>query len=283
MRPRLHVHATCWNEERMLPFFLRHYEPVAERIFVYDDQSTDRSRDILAKSPCVTIVPITTEGDSYVDFLRNLYDQCWKRSRGRAEWVVVCNVDEHFFHPAGLGPYLAACRRAGVTLVQAEGFEMLADRFPAPTDSLVDAVRHGVRNPRLDKPGVFAPDAIADINYTPGRHQATPTGRVVVPVVRELRLLHYKHLGVEYVSERYAQLQGRRRSRDLGMRWGHEYAMDSAAIARTHAEWATRAAPVVPPRTMLPTAGVGRFFSRSPRPVVRAGTPGRAMPIGAAS
>lgn len=279
---RVHVHATCWNEERMLPFFLRHYEPIADRIFVYDDDSTDRSREILARSSLVTIVPVQLEGDSYVDALRHLYDHCWKRSRGEADWVVICNVDEHFFHPAGLGPYLAACQRAGVTLLQSEGFEMLADRFPDAGDDLVAVVQRGVRATSLDKPAVFSPNAIMEINFAPGRHQATPTGRVVMPNVCRLRLLHYKRLGLEYLQERCAQLQARRRSRDIRMQWGHHYTDDAAAIAGAHAEWVRRSKRIVPGRVRLATARTGwRLCAIARLPLVRARVGGHAQTAGA--
>jgi len=268
---RVHVHATCWNEERMLPFFLRHYEPVADRIFVYDDDSTDRSREILARSPLVTTVPVKLEGDSYVDALRHLYDHCWKQSRGEADWVVICNIDEHFFHPAGLERYLAACRRVGVTLVHSIGFEMLADRFPDTGDDLAAAVQRGVRATSLDKPAVFSPDAITEINFAVGRHHATPTGRVVMPTVRELRLLHYKRLGLEYVKERYTQLQARRRSRDVRMQWGCHYANDAAAIAGAHTEMARQSRRIVPSRIRLATVRAGwRLCAMARVPLVRA-------------
>ena len=232
----------------MLPFFLRHYAPVAARIFVYDDGSTDRSLRILARERKVTIVPIRTGSESYVEALRGLYDECWKRSRGDADWVVVCNVDEHFFHPAGLLAYLDACRDAGVTMVPAEGYEMLADRFPAAGAELSRSVRRGVRAGYLDKLAVFSPDAIDEIRFEPGRHAANPAGRVVVPEVPELRLLHYKHLGVDYVRARHAELRSRRRPGDRDRSFGGHYEWDADTIVRAHAEWASRAIDVTPRR-----------------------------------
>jgi len=34
----------------MVPFFLRHYEPLVDRIVIYDDGSNDRSLELLAAS-----------------------------------------------------------------------------------------------------------------------------------------------------------------------------------------------------------------------------------------
>jgi glycosyltransferase involved in cell wall biosynthesis len=221
--PRIHVHATCWNEERMLPYFLRHYEPIAERIFIYDDGSTDASLDILKQCPKVTIESIQCEGDCYVQALRRLYNQCWQRSRGAADWVIVCNVDEHFHHPSGLVNYLAACQQAGFTIIPSRGYEMVSLMFPPAHVQLSKTLRRGVNSPAHWKTEVFAPDAIEASDFGVGRHTINPVGRVLRPEVVELRLLHYKHLGFGYLRSRYAQLNSRRRNEDLTEGYGYQY------------------------------------------------------------
>ena len=46
----IHLHATCWNEERMLPFFFRYYDRFVDRYFIHDNQSSDGSIEILRVS-----------------------------------------------------------------------------------------------------------------------------------------------------------------------------------------------------------------------------------------
>lgn len=223
--PRVHVHATCWNEERMLPFFLRHYEPIAERIFIYDDGSTDRSREILERCPRVTIEPIHCAGASYVEALQDLYNNCWKRSRGHADWVIVCNVDEHFHHPSGLAAYLSGCQTAGVTLIPSRGYEMVATRFPPSDVQLSSAIRRGMSSWAHRKTTIFAPDAIDETHFGVGRHTIQPVGRVTLPEACELRMLHYKYLGFPYLRERHMQLESRRRAGDRRKGHGRHYAV----------------------------------------------------------
>jgi hypothetical protein len=45
---RVHVYTICWNESRVIEYFLRHYEQFAERVVVYDENSTDGTKEILA-------------------------------------------------------------------------------------------------------------------------------------------------------------------------------------------------------------------------------------------
>jgi hypothetical protein len=38
---RLFIFATCWNEMRLLPSFLRYYDPFVDRFYILDDGSTE--------------------------------------------------------------------------------------------------------------------------------------------------------------------------------------------------------------------------------------------------
>lgn len=229
----------------MLPFFLRHYEPIAERIFIYDDGSTDRSLEILKASPKVTVDLIRCGGDSYVEALRQLYNECWKRSRGAADWVIVCNVDEHFHHPAGVAAYLGSCQRAGFTIVPSYGYEMIALRFPAIDLQLSHAVRRGVSWWAHHKTAIFAPDAIEASNFGVGRHTMDPVGRVLFPETCELRLLHYKYLGFRYLRSRHAQLGLRQRAGDRRQGYGQHYFMGDLRLLRRFVGLLCRARTVV--------------------------------------
>jgi len=44
------------------PVLLRHYETVAERIFVWDDQSDDGTTEMLKAHPLVTLLPLKHHG-----------------------------------------------------------------------------------------------------------------------------------------------------------------------------------------------------------------------------
>jgi glycosyltransferase involved in cell wall biosynthesis len=207
----------------MLPFFLRHYEPIAERIFIYDDGSTDRSLEILQQCPKVSVEPIQCVGDSYVEALQQLYNSCWKRSRGAADWVIVCNVDEHFHHPMGLATHLAACQQAGVTIIPSHDYQMVSLQFPPAGVQLSQTIRRGKSFWAQRKTVIFSPDAIEATNFGVGRHVTTPLGRVVPPEACEVFMLHYKYLGFPYLRDRTAELESRRRPRDRSQGYGIHY------------------------------------------------------------
>lgn len=219
-RPIVHLYALCWNEERMLPYFFRHYDPIVSQYFIFDNDSTDRSVELLKKHARVSLRHFKVQDDSFVLSALAFYNEAWKESRGQADWVIICNVDEHFWHDNPV-VCLGQLTSSGITLVHSTGFEMFSTSFPESTDRLFDVVQTGMRSEILDKTLIFNPAAIEEIGYRPGRHSCAPQG--------ELHqwtggwLLHYKYLGLDYLIERSLALGQRMRERDIAEQMGAHY------------------------------------------------------------
>lgn len=220
---RIDLYAACLDEMPMLDFFFRHYDPIVDRYFIYDDGSTDGSIERLKAHPKVTLRQLEhTRPDSVVLSLLDLYNDGWKESRGAADWVIVTNIDEHLYHP-DLAGYLATSRDAGVTLIPALGYQMISERFPPPEAVLARDLTQGAPIAAFSKLSLFDPSAIKRVRYKVGRHRADPTGKVVYPDRDELLLLHYKYLGVSYAKSRNQALGEALKSEDIAKDWGHHY------------------------------------------------------------
>lgn len=217
------VYAICWNEERMLPYFLRHYGSFARRIVLFDNYSTDSSPSIANQHGKVELrrfgSPSAVCGEAERMPIR---ETAWQESRGNADWVMVVDCDEFIWHPCLL-TYLQACRRRSVTVPRPLGFEMVSSDFPAGVGQIYQQVRSGVPGPLMNKWLLFDPNAIEAMHFSPGCHHASPTGNVVFDDDPELKLLHFKYLGIEYVSARYQQLARRRTAQDHRMGLNHHY------------------------------------------------------------
>ncbi|TDF92343.1 glycosyltransferase family 2 protein [Paenibacillus piri] len=219
----IHLHALCWNEEKMLPHFFKHYDGLVDAYFIYDNGSSDRSLTLLHSHPKVTVNRFDIEGASLIESALAQFNSVWKRSVGKADWVIVCDIDEHLYHP-DLRAYLEACAASGVTLIVPEGYEMVADAFPDYGSPLCEQIQTGVRDGVfLDKPQLFNPNAIGEINFAAGRHSASPVGNVIEPSSKEVKLLHYKYLGFDYLSSRLTQLRQGLRMVDIANHWGVQY------------------------------------------------------------
>lgn len=219
----VHLYAQMWNEEWMLPFFFRHYDPIVDRYFLFDDGSTDGGLEIARRHPKVELAPFPrSASESFVLSEQQFSNECWKASRGVADWVIVTDLDEHLFHPYGRG-YLRRCTAAAVTMVPALGFQMISERMPDQGATLAYSCTRGAPWVQMMKVSIFNPDAICEIDYGEGRHIARPVGRIQLPDVDETLLLHYKYIGYERTKRRHLELRERLGATDLERGWAHKY------------------------------------------------------------
>lgn len=228
----------------MLPFFFRHYKGLVDKFFIFDNGSTDGSLELLSGDERVTVINWDVQGDSFAESSRQMFNDFWKRGRGRTDWAIIGELDEHFHHP-DLRGYLRRCTESGITVVKPVGFEMIADRFPTGDKPLWQVVTRGLRYFPFDKPAIFDPAAIEEMNYGFGRHQANPIGRVVWEQQSQVKLLHYKRLGAAYVSERNSILSRGMRPGDIAKKCGAHYFVTPHEVAAEH-EWLSGFAQPVP-------------------------------------
>src|SRR5262249_18507145 len=135
---KIHLYALCWNEAKILPFFFRHYDHLVSRYFIFDDQSSDGSLDILHGHPKVEVQPFQrSDPDSFTLSELTLSNEVWKRSRGEVDWVIVVDLDEHLFHP-DLSGLLARYKALGITIVPTLGFQMISEEFPRADELLCE-------------------------------------------------------------------------------------------------------------------------------------------------
>jgi hypothetical protein len=248
--PRVHLYAQCWNDAFMLPFFFRHYDSLVERYIIFDDGSSDGSLCLLRAHPRVDLRPFPrSDPASFVLSEQSLSNECWKESRGHADWVIVTDIDEHLFHPA-MPAYLRQCAIDGVTLLPSLGFQMISDEVPDNDQLLSHICYRGVPWSQMMKASIFNTNAITEINFALGRHGAAPIGDVRVPLRDEILLLHYKYLNLRRTHARHQELRAALGATDLANHWGHKY---SWSFDELEADWRAVAASAVDVRTFVGT------------------------------
>ncbi|MBV8848650.1 MAG: glycosyltransferase [Methylobacteriaceae bacterium] len=223
--PIIHLYTLCWDEADMLGFFFRHYDSWVDRYIVFDDGSTDGSRDILRAHPKVELRNfVRVEAGSFVLSQRAMQNQAWKESRWQADWVIVTAIDEHLHvRNRSMRGYLSEQSERGVTLVPALGFDMNHPVMPEDRGHLTSIVTRGRPRGPFNKLGVFKPEALRETGFSAGRHHAEPIGELRLPARDELMLWHYKHLGFERNAAREASQALRLGPIDIASDFGHEY------------------------------------------------------------
>ncbi len=227
----IHVYAVCWNEEILLPYFLRHYSNIADKIFIYDNMSDDNSVAIIKNFPKTKLIQFDTAGKIREDICLRIKNNEWEKSRGLADWVAVVDIDEILWHK-NLIEYLRVCKKKGITVPIPLGFDMFSETLPTFPGMVYDEIKLGIFNKNYCKPCIFNPNAIYKINYQYGCHRANPVGKIVVDSSGELKLLHYKYIDLNYVLKRYELYQTRQSEINRKMGWWRQYNSISEAIRR---------------------------------------------------
>lgn len=214
---KIAVITLCKDEEILLPFFLRHYDPIADEIYMFDNGSTDRSLEIAKTNKKVVVDFFDTQNkiknNEYLRIKNNFFKTL------DADWFIVVDMDEFVYHP-DLCAYLTECERIGVTIPKTKGYNMLGAEVPQDdgVTPLIHLLKEGVSTdvePHLwklgaDFMGTYSKKAIfhrsvTEINYRPGCHESRPVGAVRYSENADVLLLHYKWLSRDYGSGVYAR------------------------------------------------------------------------------
>jgi glycosyltransferase involved in cell wall biosynthesis len=217
---KIEVYAVCYNEERLLPYFIRHYSQFAD-ICVYDNYSTDKSIEIMDKAG-IKHVEFNTDGEFREDIMVDVRNNCWKESK--ADWVIICDIDELIYHK-NISSALATIQG---TVIMPRMFNMYADVFPSTLGQIYDEVNMGVD--MNGKMNIFRPDQIKEMNYDAGCHNAHPEGNFELNIQSEILSLHFKYLSPEYLIWRNYILNARQSEVNRKNGWNWHFAEKAGSV-----------------------------------------------------
>jgi glycosyltransferase involved in cell wall biosynthesis len=210
---QIEAHILAWNREDTIAFTIKHYQSFCSEVTIYDNYSTDRTREI-AESLGADVVTFGREGvldDAEYIAIKN---NCWKGSD--ADWVIVVDDDEILSgYYISVTNQLKLAQDSGATIIKPQGFNIYSNIMPKETWL---ELKKGILDDNYSKLCCFNPKAIKDIGYIYGCHDARPKGRV--RIVEKLWLLHYRAVGgVERLIDRHHEYEPRRQKSQINMRW----------------------------------------------------------------
>jgi hypothetical protein len=245
----IYVLAVCFNEARMLPYFLDHYINFlgAKKIILHDGGSTDGTAEIAARYPQVELIVKVSEklDDRELMAIRN---EEWKKYRDECDWMIVCDVDELLYGPH-LRTTLAGFKRDGVTLPMVEGFEMRNKVTPPhqPGRYLWEINQMGKASPQYNNKNIIFDPSI-DINYLLGCHSCAPTGPVKRSDGYEFKMLHYCMLSYEAVVQKSMRSAARLSDWNKETNAGFHYRINAMMARSDYNRWFAAVANVLAPR-----------------------------------
>ncbi|UWX57855.1 glycosyltransferase family 2 protein [Chlorobaculum sp. MV4-Y] len=224
---RFWLYMLCYNEELLLPFTLDYYSRFAERIFVWDNMSTDSSPDICKRYPNVTVKRFNTGGQLKDKVFQRIKNKAWKKARGKARYVGVIDTDEIIYHPQGLDSLLDQAYEANANIIrQTNAYRVYSANRTRPANdfSLLPENMDILCGPEEGKTAIFSPE-LREINYKPGAHRCKPKGKNLSEFVGGL-WFHYSHvLGAEIMAKKYEDRMARMSRLNKRHNWGFHYAL----------------------------------------------------------
>lgn len=217
----IHAHIIAWNEEMILPYTLDHYSKFCEKIFVYDNMSTDSSDKIYKQYDKVEVIKWSSNNEINEMNYVNLKSMSYRIKSRDADWVIVCDCDEFLYHE-NLLDVLREYKNKGVTVPLIDGHDMVSEVFPKyDGEPLVNKVKVGSQTYQpMCKNIIFNPKI--DVTYGIGAHSfsSNDTKHSTSP---DLKLLHYKFLGKDYVRKLYTMRAKRLSSWNKDRKLGEHY------------------------------------------------------------
>jgi glycosyltransferase involved in cell wall biosynthesis len=229
---RLWVFMLCYNEELLLPFTLDYYSEYAERIFVWDNMSTDSSVEICKRYSNVSVEHFDTGGlvkDKVFQYIKN---NAWKKARGKALYVGVIDTDEIIYYREGLDMLIDQAYEAKAGIVkQTKAYTVYSANITRSADEFLLSPTNTslLCGPSGGKVSIFSPE-LREINYKPGAHRLRPKGKNLTEFVGGL-WFHYSHvLGAEVMAKKYEDRLSRLSYQNKRHDWGSHYILDYEEI-----------------------------------------------------
>lgn len=248
MTPKVWVFAIAWNEAVMMPWFLRHYSSFADKIVIFDENSTDGTRDMVKAFPKAELRDWPHYGlddQRFIEAVNNWY----KEARGHAEWVMWPDIDEILHHPDPLG-VLAAAKE---DVLPARGYAMISPGLPNGSEGQIyETFNKGIPQPNYSKWITWRADA--DVQHIIGRHGKPKTKAKVAEEAR-FSLLHYHYFGAEYTAARNRRNYAR--CRDKRFAWNYEPTKELDANQAGTVAWVQQA---LQNNTMQEVVSTGKAF-----------------------
>lgn len=216
----IEVFAVCYNEERLIPYFLRHYSQFA-KVCIYDNESSDKSVSI-AQAGGARVVSFNTGGEFREDVMVNIRNTCWKDSK--ADWVMMVDIDEFIYH----SDMITALKNIKGTVIMPRMFNMYANSFPTTQGQIYDEVNMGID--MHGKMNTFRPSEIKEMNYDAGCHNAHPEGNFILNLKSDLLTLHFKYLSPEYLIWRNYTLNARQSDVNRANGWNWHFAESAESV-----------------------------------------------------
>ena len=144
MKSDLHLYALAYNEEVLIEKFILHYRDRFPNcaITIYDNQSTDRTKEIALSYGC-QVMDHYTNNEIRDDLYLEIKNNCWKKAN--TSWVLIADADEF------LDINQEQLQKEDCSIILSKGYNMVN----LEDDLIFENIKFGIRAKQYDKYYLF--------------------------------------------------------------------------------------------------------------------------------
>jgi glycosyltransferase involved in cell wall biosynthesis len=214
----INIFILCYNEELILPHTLRHYRTHLPHAYItiYDNESTDRSREIAEEWGCRVVS--WSSGNQQNEYIQqNIKNDAWKSESPYVEvkidprpecsgrgWKIMVDMDEWVTINE---EQLAEEEKNGTTILRLKGINVIGQ---SQSETLEDISPYEIHqwNRVIDwKPEsknlCFLYPSITEMNYTRGAHACKPEGERIQYSKNIYHNKHMENMGLSFFVKKF--------------------------------------------------------------------------------
>ena len=182
---KLIQYTLMYNESEIIPYVVDYWIHLHSqldefKVVVYDNNSTDNSVELLSKYPWIEIRHFQSDGHNDV-IHQQLKQDCWKESKGRADWCCVCDFDEILWSKNNtLKEELEYADKHNFNVIGMKWYAFAGDSLPSYTEGTFlhqqvkrgyeQYINHTEQFKHLGKFILFNPNKIKEMHWSVGQH-----------------------------------------------------------------------------------------------------------------
>lgn len=242
------VFTICYNEQELINSFLEHYYMLgANRIVIYDNNSTDNTLDICNdfkddyKDCAIEIIKYDTNNQIRDDIYLEIKNNAWKKYN--SDYYIIVDCDEFlevrngdFFDQGRLIRYLKD-KPSGLILPKVLGVQVVTDSFEELYDISSENLNRYVMDPSYNKRCIFGKEfqptykmGCHNFTYNQDKADILNNSFEVESSYDPLYLFHLKYIDREYVIDRYNLFKSRLSDFNKLNNYGSQYEMNADQI-----------------------------------------------------
>lgn len=220
-----------YNESKMIPYVMPYYERLGfDKLYVYDNESTDNTVELLKQYPFIEIRTFKTKGKNN-RIQSELKTQFIKKYQNQKDtWLYISDFDEVIYYDGNFRKYLQEKNSQGYTYLNQIMIEPITDKFPNNLVHKNCEIGHIWKDISGGaKMTLFKPYEIKNVSYGPGAHKVNVSSKSILKSLnhQEIKSFHLKYIDYDYCLEQTKFAQLRRSQEDIKRNFGSQYNIDN--------------------------------------------------------